>query len=612
MATPREELEELRALAAQKPRQELEELRQLAAQEEAIPDVPRDPIVEQPVKEVGFFDQLGQLIPSGAEQAQIAKEGILEPATAIASGIGGSIAGGLAGGVSAPFVGAEKATDIITSVQEFAAEAGAPTTQRGKESLKTVGELMQKGLDIANFPISGLAGLADLVSGQSAEQATETVKSVQEIGLSKTAGAQTLEATGDPLMATVVEMVPAVLGSLIPITKIVKKNVALKQKMADKIKSGTTDKKFADYMVSGAEKLKKDSLAIEAQKQGFDQSVIAAVKGSSKVDKTKMLEMVNVMKKGKENALFAMKNRPSDVAGNSLLERVNYIKKINREAGKQVDDAAKALKGQQINFDQPISNFMESLDEMGVRIGRGLKPNFKGSDIEGLVGPESAIKNIIKRLSSGKRGAAPDAHELHRMKRYIDEIVTYGKEGEGLKGKTERILKSLRRDLDDTLDSSFPDYNAANTKYADTVGALDALQDVAGKKMDLFGLSAEKATGTLLRRMMSNAQSRVNLVDAVDSLESISKKYGGTFADDISSQMLFADELDNVFGSVARTSFAGETAKGIRKGAEAVTGQRTISGTALEIGAAGIEKLRGINEEGAFKAIGDLLKREVQ
>ena len=162
------------------------------------------------------------------------------------------------------------------------------------------------------------------------------------------------------------------------------------------------------------------------------------------------------------------------------------------------------------------------------------------------------------------------------------------------------------------MDSNFPNYNTANTKYADTVGALDALQDVAGKKMDLFGPNAEKATGTLLRRMMSNAQSRVNLVDAVDSLESMSKKYGGAFTDDISSQMLFVDELDNVFGSVARTSFAGEAAKGIRKGAEAITGQRTALGTALDIGAAGVEKLRGINEEGAFKAINELLKRDSQ
>lgn len=567
------------------------------------------PQAVQPTAELGFLEQLRQLIPGGAEQAQIARQGIAEPAAAIATGIGTTIAGGAAGAISTPFVGTEKAEDIIKGTQELAYQ---PKSEAGKESLKTVGELMQKGLDIANFPISGLAGLADLVSGQNIEQAGETIKSVQKIGLPKTAGLQTLEATGDPLLATVTEMTPALVGAFFPIKNIVGKNMALKQKIADKIKAGATDKPLANYMVSGAGKLKSDPLAKESIKQGFDQGVIAAVKGSSKADKTKMLKMVDTMKKGKENALFAIKNRPSDVAGNSLLERVSFIKKVNSAAGKQVDDAARALKGKQVDFDKPIANFMDNLDEMGVHINKRLKPNFKGSDIEGLAGPEAAIKNIIKRLSSGKKGATPDAHELHRMKRYIDEIVTYGKEGEGLKGKTERILKSLRRDLDDTLDSNFPNYNAANTKYADTVGALDALQDVAGKKMDLFGPNAEKATGTLLRRMMSNAQSRVNLVDAVDSLDSIAKKYGGTFADDISSQMLFVDELNNVFGPVARTSLAGETAKGFKKGAEALTGQRTAVGTALDIGSAGVEKLRGISEDGAFKAINELLRREIQ
>jgi hypothetical protein len=110
--------------------------------------------------------------------------------------------------------------------------------------------------------------------------------------------------------------------------------------------------------------------------------------------------------------------------------------------------------------------------------------------------------------------------------------------------------------------------------------------------------------------MMSNAQSRVNLVDAVDNLETIAKRYGSDFGDDISTQMLFVDELDSVFGPVARTSLAGETAKGFKKGAEAVAGQRTAMGAAIEAGAAGVEKLRGINEANAFKSINELLKRK--
>lgn len=645
--------------------------------------VQEQPVVQPAAGQPAIQEQPAEELPEGT-----ALDVILEPAQAIVSGLGTTIAGGVAGAVSAPFVGAEKAADIVRSAQEAGAEFGAPETKRGAAALETFGDLMEAGIDLARFPISGLAGLAELISGQGLEQATKTIRDVQEKGVGQTAGDRVFEATGDPLYAAAAATSPEIVASIIPITKLVKGRRALKLKLADKVKaasaqpelstqiksitggvkdgtigiesatkaldqldaviknkSGLTvaskvakisddvkkggqlaleklddladevaapapEKSLAKFMVSGAGKVKADSVAKETIKQGFDQGVIAAVKGASKVDRVKMSKMVEIMQKGKENALFAMKNRPSDIAGNSLLDRLNHVKTINREAGKQIDDVAKSLRGKPVDSSTAVNNFMNNLDEMGIRLDNRFRPNFKGSDIDGLSGPQLAIANMVKRMSSGRRGVQPDAFELHRMKRFIDENVTYGKAGEGLKGKTEGVLKQLRRDLDTTLDNKFTEYNNVNTRYSDTINALDALQDVAGKKMDLFGPNAEKATGTLLRRMMSNAQSRVNLVDAVDDLDSISRKYGGVFDDDIATQMLFVDELDSVFGPVARTSLAGETAKGIKAAAPAVLGQKTAAGVALEAGAALAEKARGINIENAFKSITELLKRE--
>jgi hypothetical protein len=613
--------------------------------------------------------------------------GIIEPAAAIASGIGSEIVGGLTGLVSAPLVGAEEATETIEGIRE--AGTFEPRTEAGQAGLQTVGDLVQAGVDLVNFPISGLAGLSELISGQGVEQAAKTVQDVQEKGVGKTAGDRAFEITGDPLLSAVAETSPALVASLVPLTKIAKKESALKAKLADKVKSAsaqpelssqiklisggakdsaainnpnmiralteletdvriksgatTADKvvkiiddvkkgdtsslgklddiaeevgtpapqrSLSKYIINGSGKLKTDPLSIEAVKQGFDQGVVAAINGATKADKSKMALMVEIRKSITENALD--KRRPTDIAGTSLLERVNYVKNVNREAGKQLDTVAKELRGKGVNFDLPVSNFMDNLDEMGIKLDKRLRPNFKGSDIEGLAGPQSAIANMVKRLSSGKKGVPPDAYELHRMKRFIDENVTYGKSGEGLKGKTERVLKKLRADLDSTLDNNFPEYNNVNTRYSDTISALDSLQDVAGKKMDLFGPNANKATGTLLRRMMGNASSRINLTDSIDEIEKISRKYGAKFDDDIATQMLFADELDMRFGPVARTSLAGETAKGFKKGAEVATGQRTLVGAGLEAAGAGVEKLRGINEANAFKSIAELLKRDLQ
>jgi hypothetical protein len=327
-----------------------------------------------------------------------------------------------------------------------------------------------------------------------------------------------------------------------------------------------------------------------------------------------MLRMVDIMEKGKKNKRYAELNRPSDVAGETLIERVDDIKFANRAAGKELDAVAKELKGQAVDTMPAVNNFIESLDEMGVTFGDDMKPNFKGSDIEGAEGAERIVSKMIGRMKGDK---VPDAYDVHRMKKFIDEQVTYGKSAEGLAGKAEKIMKSLRRDLDASLDNKFAEYDRVNTTYAETIGALDALQDVAGKKMNLSGPNANKAVGTLLRRLSSNAQSRVTLLDAITEIESVSKKYagrgkkllpgkGGKNADLI-SQVLFMDELDSVFGPVARTSLKGQVGQAIKEGAQAARGG------ALDIALEGLGKVgdraRNINEEAAFKSIKELLKQ---
>ena len=96
-------------------------------------------------------------------------------------------------------------------------------------------------------------------------------------------------------------------------------------------------------------------------------------------------------------------------------------------------------------------------------------------------------------------------------------------------------------------------------------------------------------------------------MNAIDNIEATAKKFGGAFDDDILTQMLFADELDAVFGTGARTSLRGEIRKaGIDTAID--ISQMTIPG-ALAIGAkAGAKRLRGINEKNQLKAIKNLLK----
>ena len=87
------------------------------------------------------------------------------------------------------------------------------------------------------------------------------------------------------------------------------------------------------------------------------------------------------------------------------------------------------------------------------------------------------------------------------------------KAGEGLSGRTERVLKQLRHDLDGSLDRQFPEYDQVNTRYSDTINALDELQKEAGRKLNFESKGAEKQAGVLLRRLMGNTQGRTNLLN---------------------------------------------------------------------------------------------------
>lgn len=547
--------------------------------------------------------------PTIGEKAVGAGEAALTAVTGATGGTIGMIGGALQGLVEEIRSGEFGSQEAADRIEQRAADlmrelTYEPRTETGQEYVQAIGEAGE-----ALAPLAGLAGPAQQIGqlgkaarpqiAQTTRQAAQAAKPAAEIAKGVFEyQSPTKQKIGRMLQAGEPDSETARFKLKDPADKAPEGMPALEGPQATS--------KLRKALDIGGPKITTDKAAVETIKQGFDEGVIAAVKAGSKTDKAKMSKMIDVLERGKKNKAFAIRNRPSDVAGDSLMERVKTIRKTNKDAGQELEKASQELKGIDVDSSPAINRFMNDLDEMGVTLERRdgeITPNFKGSDIEDLAAPELAIKRMVARLAKDK---APNAYELHRVKKYIDENVTYGKQGEGLGGKTERVLKNLRSGLDQILDENFPKYDAANTKYADTISALDALQDVAGRKMDLSGGSADKATGTLLRRLMSNAQSRVRLLDSIDEIEGAAKKYGTTFDDDLLSQTLFVDELDRMFGPVARTSLQGQMEQAIEGAARSATptgmGDLAIKGVAKAA-----EKARGINEANALKSIKTLL-----
>ena len=343
----------------------------------------------------------------------------------------------------------------------------------------------------------------------------------------------------------------------------------------------------------------------EARKQGFDDSVTTLVANASATDKRKMARMVSIVESGKGDARSKALVRTADVAGDALVKKIDFVKSNNQQAGKQLGRIAKGLKGKEVDINNPVTKFINDLDELGVTLDDNGKPRFEGSQIEGVTPAENLINKIALRI---KRKPNPDALEAHQFKKFIDENVAFGKSAtEGLSGKTESVVKSLRKGVNESISDISDSYREANKRFSDTITSLDDLQDVAGRKLDFSGPNADKAAGVLLRSQTNNTKGRANLLTAIKNLEDTAQKYGGSFDDDILNLSIFSDELDAVFGSGARTSLRGEVGKAGVDTAIDVS-QMTIPG-ALAVGAkAGARRLRGINEANQLKAIKNLLR----
>jgi hypothetical protein len=355
-----------------------------------------------------------------------------------------------------------------------------------------------------------------------------------------------------------------------------------------------------------------DNQASEALKQGWKDGAVASIKAATDKDRTAMTKMLNVFKMGEKRDKFRAMNRPADILGDTVQSRVDFLANSNQQAGKAIDRIAQSrLRGQSVDYDPAINSFINDLSSIGVKVEMDqngvAKAILQGSDIQGDKAAQRILNSVLERLSTSN---APDAYGVHTAKRFIDTQVNYGKKNlaNPLTSQAERTLKTLRRNLNQSLGEKFPVYKAANDKYADTITALDGLQKSAGTQIDFDSPNANKALGTAMRKLTSNYGTRANLIDSLDQANQVASKYGMKMEDDVVNQLIFVNELDRMFGAAADTSLKGQMSQALETGVDIARGN--VASRAFDLLAKKAENLRGINKENAIKAMEEILKRK--
>jgi hypothetical protein len=376
---------------------------------------------------------------------------------------------------------------------------------------------------------------------------------------------------------------------------------------------GAPDARVATKAMDDAGRIVTDKEAAEVVRQGIPEADVALIKSGSKADKEKMLRMLDIREGQLTNK--ALTARATDEVGDTFVEHLaKPIETLNKEAGKKLDTVARGLAGKKIDPADAVAQLGTDLESAGVSVNSKGKLVFKGSNFEGLKGAQTLINNVWNRVQRvAKTG---DALQAHRLKAYIDEIVNYGKQAEGLSGRAEGILKNFRHNIDAILDVNFPQYNKVNTVYSETIKQLDNMASAIGRKFKVGDSFADAQAGIAMRRILSNAQSRSEILRLIQGMQGVAKKYGIKVDHDIITQANFADVLEKMLGSEAPTSFLGQGERFLNQAEEGIGalsefGKGNVLKGTIKAGKYAIDITRGISQDNKIKALRALLERDI-
>jgi hypothetical protein len=250
-------------------------------------------------------------------------------------------------------------------------------------------------------------------------------------------------------------------------------------------------------------------------------------------------------------------NLPRLVLGDSLHSRYQPVRIANREAGKAVSEAVAKLKD--VPFDGqafrsgPMREFTDSLEGLGIKHSGG-KMNFRGSDLEGAPEAQAILLKIRDRIADTD---VTTLRDVHRLKKFIDNMVgEYGKNGKGLAGDAEYVVKQLRHNVNNFIREFGPEeYAKANDIYSETIEALETTQRLIGKNNNPTPSNLAKAA----RKALSNYQTGDQIMDNLIELERLATKYGSEFPDDLKTQISVVQSIERLFPSAKPANSLGGT-----------------------------------------------------
>ena len=294
------------------------------------------------------------------------------------------------------------------------------------------------------------------------------------------------------------------------------------------------------------------------------------------------------------------KVNPIEIVGKPIVRKVKQLDADVKKFGTELNEVAGNLKGKAVKYYDNLKSQLDTgLDTLGIKRIDDIKGtelddtlDFVGSDLEGLgKANQNVIINVYRRFNGAK-----DANDLHRLKKFIDENVDFGKSAEGFTASTERLLKNWRKQIDGALDNEFPAYKKVNDELSARLGPLKDMQKlmkgIDPNSEDLLEMSA----GLLARRLTSNAVSNPKIRQILRKMDEATAVKGKVGLD---TELLqdFYNILEKYYDISAKTGFKGQVKGAIEQASN-------VQGIIID----GVKKFGGKSDAVRKKAIEDFLR----
>lgn len=427
----------------------------------------------------GIIDlETGELVSAeSAQQSEQPKQlpegnfidAITEPFQAIATSAIASPVIGLGGIVSSiANQDASKGGQFVAEALKSVQDVSAPRTQAGQGSLQTLGDLIKSGIDLANFPISGLAGLTELITGQGLEQAVSTIKGIQDKGLGKTAGQRVFEETGSPTAATLAETLPDAALEVAGFKGLRSAKASAPEQISKAVQSETERK--AALIASDA-----------AENTGINLFPAQQTLNPTDIERQSFIsQLPEGAVKAREQLGF--QNQEALKAVDNVLNQLAPAESVGGAASKFRSAAQKSIENEKTLRREKASPLYNQAFDSGADVNLNPVNDLIESKLLDL--PETGeISKSIKRaqqlikpkITKGQL-IAPTLKRLHNAKIEIDQMIN--KVGEGSVGNTtKRELVGIQKELITEINKASPMYENASTEFGKLSGPVSAVVD---------------------------------------------------------------------------------------------------------------------------------------